>query len=217
MKTLFLLVAGLLAPLAARAADQPLLAIPGKVIYENKFDATIGEPWKVLKGKWEQVDDAWRVSEKPEDNHPGVARLPNKLGDFVIEYEFRFEGGKLNSLSINGPKGHMARILITPKQVSIQKDSGDKNTTDKAVVFSRIAANFAVGTWHKVRMEMVGDTMLGKVDHLSGWGQSATFKLERTAGLTVAGQSVAFRNFKISEATLNPDWARVKAGSNNSK
>ena len=211
-KSIILLAVGLLAPLAVHAADQPLLAVPGKVIYENKFDAALGEPWKILKGKWELADGAWRAAEKFEDHHPGVARLTNKLGDFVIEYEFKFTGGKFNSLSINAPKGHMARILITPKQVSIQKDDSDHEGPDKAIVFAKLPADFAPGTWHKVRLEMVGDMMLGQVDQLTGWGQSASFKQDRTAGLTLGGDAVEFRNFKVYEATLNPDWDHVKVG-----
>jgi hypothetical protein len=29
-------------------------------------------------------------------------------------------------------------------------------------------------------------------------------------GFTVGGQSVDFRNLKITEATLNPEWSKVK-------
>ena len=115
MKTALLLTAFAIASVTiVHAADRPLLAIPGKVIYESKLDATPTDPWKTAKGTWEAVDGVMRGSEKPEDKHGAVTRLPNKLSDFVIEYEFKFEGAKSTSLSINALKGHMARILITP-------------------------------------------------------------------------------------------------------
>ncbi len=198
--------------LTASAAEKPLLAIPGKVIYESKLDAAPGAPWRAAKGKWELVDGALRGSEKPEDNHGAVSRLPNKLPDFVIEYEFKFEGAKSTSLSVNAVKDHMARIMITPASVTVQRDDNDHEGPDKAVVFARFPAQLSPGTWHKVRMEMVGDTLLGKVDDLVAWGSNDLFKQERMApGFTVGGQSVDFRNFKISEATLNPEWESVKA------
>ena len=200
----------LLTSLAVCADDTQPLAVPGKVIYESKLDSTVGAPWKVLKGKWELTDGSWRATEIAEDKHPGVVRLPNKLGDFVIEYEFKFNGAKFNSLSING-KGHMARVMITPKQVTIQKDDSDHDGPDKGMPFAKLPATFAPGTWHKVRMEMVGDTMRAQVDELSGWGKSESFKAERTAGITMAGATVSFRNFKINEATLNPKWDGTKA------
>lgn len=208
------LLASLLAvgAISAAAADKPLLALPGKVIYESKLNEGLPAPWKAAKGKWESADGVLRGAEKPEDNHGAVARLPNKLGDFVAEYEFKFEGARVTSFSINAVKDHMARILITPKSVTVQRDDNDHEGPDKAVVFARIAADFQPGTWHKVRMEMVGDTMLGQVDDITAWGSNDLFKQDRMApGFTVAGQSVDFRNVSIREATLNPDWESVKA------
>lgn len=199
------------ATLGARAEDKPLLAIPGKVIYESKLDSAPGAPWKAAKGKWELVDGVTRGSELEADKHGAVTRLPNKLQDFVVEYEFKFEGGKSTSLSINAVKDHMARISITPKSVAIQRDDNDHEGPDKAVVFARFPTELAPG-WHKVRLEMVGDMMLGKVDDLVAWGASDLFKSEKAApGFTVAGQSVDFRNLTIREATLNPAWEDVKA------
>ena len=211
MKTIIPLVA-IAATLSLNAAEKPLLAISGKVIYESKLDSAPGAPWKMAKGKWELADGVWRGAEKPEDKHGAVARLPDKLPDFIIEYEFKFDGAKSTSLSINAVKDHMARIMITPQSVTVQRDDNDHDGPDKAVVFARLAADFAAGTWHKVRMEMVGDTMLGQVDDLVAWGSSDLFKQERTVpGFTVGGQSVCFRNLSIREASLNPDWQTVKA------
>lgn len=196
---------------SVNAVEKPLLAIPGKVIYENKLDAAPAAPWKAAKGSWELVDGAWRGSEKPEDQHGAVTRLPNKLPDCVIEYEFRFEGGKSTGLSINAIKEHMARIMITPQWVSVQRD-GSHDGAQKPVVFARFAVNFTTGVWHKVRMEMVGDTILGQVDELIAWGRDDLFKQDRMVpGFTVGGQSVDFRNLSIREAALNPDWDGVRA------
>jgi hypothetical protein len=212
MKHAFLTAIALGSALATHAAEKPLLAVPGKVIYESKLDTAPAAPWKSAKGKWELIDGVMRGSEKPEDMHGAVTRLPNKLPDFVIEYEFKFEGAKSTSLSVNAVKDHMARISITPKSVTVQRDDNDHEGPDKAVVFARFPADLSPGTWHKVRMEMVGDTMLGKVDDLAAWGSNDLFKQDRMApGFTVAGQSVDFRNLKISEATLNPEWESVKA------
>jgi hypothetical protein len=213
MKTALLLSVSLVSTFSMAAAeDKPLLAIPGKVIFESKLDSEPAAPWKAAKGKWELVGGVMRGSEKPEDMHGAVTRLPNKMvGDFIIEYEFKFEGAKSTSLSINAVKDHMARISITPKSVTIQRDDNDHEGPDKAVVFARFPADLKSGVWHKVRMEMVGDTMLGKVDELAAWGSDELFKQARVSpGFTVGGQSVDFRNFKVSEATLNPDWSKVK-------
>ncbi|SKA80513.1 protein of unknown function [Prosthecobacter debontii] len=196
----------------ASAADLPLLAIPGEVIYQSKLDTAPAAPWKAAKGQWELKDGVMRGSELEADKHGAVTRLPNKLNDFVIEYEFKFEGARTTSLSINAVKDHMARINITPKSVTVQRDDNDHEGPDKAVVFARLPAELSPGTWHKVRLEMVGDTMLGQVDDLTAWGSDALFKTDKmNPGFTVAGQSVDFRNLTIRAATLNPEWDSVKA------
>jgi hypothetical protein len=207
-----LLPLALAAALPAFAADAPLLAIPGKVIYESKLDTGLPAPWKAAKGKWESAEGALRGSEKPEDKHGAVARLPNKLGDFIAEYEVKLDGARSTTFTVNAVKDHMARIMIGPSFVQIQRDDNDHEGPDKAVVYGRFKADMKPGTWHKVRMEMVGDTMLGQVDDIIAAGSSELFKQARVApGFTVAGQSAEFRNLKITEATLNPEWEKVKA------
>lgn len=209
MKTTALLLLSL-AAVTARAEDsKPLLAVPGKVILEAKFDGAPGAPWKAAKGKWEAADGTMRGSELVEDKHGAVLRIPNKMQDFTIEYEFKFDGARSTSLSINAVKDHMARINITPKSVTIQRDDNDHEGPDKAVVFARFPTELGDG-WHKVRLEMVGDKMLGKVDDLVAWGADALFLTEKASpGFTVGGQSVDFRHFSIHEATLNPEWEKV--------
>lgn len=207
-----LAAAALLAPsLLAAGESPPLLGIPGKVIFEDKLDAVPGPPWRAAKGQWELTNGSWRGSEKAEDKHGAVIRRPDLLPDFILDYEFMFDGARSTSLSINAVKDHMARILITPKGLAIQRDDNDHTGPDKAVVFARISADFSPGTWHKVHLEMVGDTLLGKVDDHVAYGTSDLFKTQKAAaGFTVGGQSVQFRNLKITEATLNPAWETLK-------
>jgi len=195
----------------SQAVESAALAIPGKVIYESRLDTVPGAPWKSLKGKWELVNGVMRGSELVADKHGAVTRLPNQLQDFVVEYEFKFEGARGTSLSINAVKDHMARINISPNSITIQRDDHDHEGPDKAIVFARFATDLKPGVWHKVRLEMVGDMLYGQVDDWKAWGASDLFKTLKTApGFTVAGESVDFRNLVIREATLNPNWESIK-------
>ncbi|MEQ1751728.1 MAG: hypothetical protein ABL974_20070, partial [Prosthecobacter sp.] len=62
MKTPLLLSSILALSFAASAADKPLLAIPGAVIFESKLDTPPAAPWKTAKGKWELVEGVMRGS-----------------------------------------------------------------------------------------------------------------------------------------------------------
>ena len=95
---LFSFSVALLGSSVVYAGDKPLLAVEGKVLYQNKFDVEQGAQWKSAKGAWEIAAGVLRGAEKPEDKHGAVTRLPDKLSDFVMEYEFKFEGGRGTSL-----------------------------------------------------------------------------------------------------------------------
>jgi hypothetical protein len=199
--------------IAGHAADKPMLAIPGKVLYQNKFEEAPGKPWRAAKGKWEAVDGVMRGSELEADKHGAVNRLQRKFSDFVIELEVKLEGARITTLSVNAVKDHMARIMISPNRVTIRRDDNDHDGPDKAVVFAVFPTKLKPGVWHKVRLEMVGDVMLGQVNDLVAWGSDPLFKTPKVnPGLTVGGQSVDFRNFVIREAKLNPKWGQVKKG-----
>jgi hypothetical protein len=197
------------------AAD-PLLAIPGKLLFESNLDASPAEPWKIAKGKWEPVNGVLQGSEMEADHHGAVMRAGKTMQDCIIEFDVKFAGAKSASLSINAKKDHMARIMMNSKTVVIQRDDNDHEGPDKSIIFHRVPANLDDDQWHTVRMEMVGDTMLGKVDNIIGWGANALFSQKKYApGLTVGGESAQFRNFKIWEATKNPLWDQVKQGIKN--
>jgi len=204
------------APLAAAEAPATLLAQPDKEIVADALtkDAKAAD-WKVAKGKWERTADGVRVEELPADQHGAVSRVAQKLPDLVIAFEFRLDGAKSVSLSINAAKDHMARVLITPTTLRVLKDDNDHEGPDKAVVFLNTAQPFEAGTWHRVVLEMVGDTLVATIDgKLSAFGSHELFKAEKVSpGLTCAGQAATFRNFTLWSAKPEPkaSWKEASA------
>lgn len=192
-----------------QAAEPPatLLAQPEKALVVDALtkDAEAAA-WKVAKGKWERTPEGMRVEELPEDKHGAVSRLGLKLEALVIAFEFRLDGAKSVSLSINAEKDHMARVAVTPTTLRIQRDDNDHEGPDKAVVFLTAAHAFEAGTWHKVVLEMVGDTMVATVDgKVSGFGRSELFRTPKVnPGFTCAGQAATFRNFSLWSAKTEP-------------
>lgn len=195
------------APLVAADAPATLLAQPDKEILNDALtkDSKAAE-WKVAKGKWERTADGIRVEELPADNHGAAGRVNMKLQDFVAAFEFRLDGAKVVSLSINDAKEHVARVMITPTAFRVQKDDHDHDGPDKGVVFLNQAQAFEAGTWHRVVLEMVGDTMVATIDgKFSGFGSNDLFKAEKAnPGFTCGGQSATFRNLVIWSAKAEP-------------
>ena len=124
-------------------------------------------------------------------------------------------GAKSVSLSINDAKEHVARVMVTPAALRVQKDDHDHDGPDKAVVFLSQAQAFEPGTWHSVVLEMVGDTMVATIDgKISGFGSDPLFKAEKASpGFTCSGQSATFRNFALWSAKPEPkaSWKETSA------
>ena len=202
----------------AFAADpeppQTRLAQIEKLELADSFTGTaLGSQWKAAKGKWEVADGVLRGSELAADKHGAVIRTSLKLQNLVIAFDVKLDGAKLVSLSINGPKDHLARIRIAPNLFAVQRDDQDHDGPDKAVIFLNKPVELAPGTWHTVVLEMVGDKMVGTLDgKITGEGSDPSFaaKEKMFPGFTVAGESASFRNVRIYTAKAEPkaDWKK---------
>ena len=207
MSLRILALLALVSPLCAADAPATLLAQPDKELISDALtkDAK-GAEWKVAKGKWERAADGIHVEELPADKHGAAGRVTTKLQDFVAAFDFRLDGAKSISLSINDAKEHVARVMITPTSLRVQKDDHDHDGPEKSIIFLNQAQAFEAGSWHSVVLEMVGDTMVATIDgKISGFGRNELFKAEKAnPGFTCSGQSATFRNFSIWSAKAEP-------------
>src|ERR1043165_7619232 len=138
----FLLMAGLLVsfPLYADAPkDVPATVMlqPGKLLVSEDLNQPFGKEWFGNPGKWEVVDGVMRGAERSEDMHAAVRRRNVKFTSAVVQFQFRLEGAKQMSLSMNGEKGHVCRVKINTESFSVVRDA-DKVAKEKPVVLEEI-------------------------------------------------------------------------------
>lgn len=206
--TLLLALTAFAALAAEPAFPETKLAQIDRLVLSGFFDGQLlKQDWKPAKGKWENVDGVLRGAELKADNHGAVLRTPIKLKDIVVAFEVKLDGAKMTSVSINGPKDHLARIRISPKSFAVQRDDQDHEGPDKAVVFLNKQTEIAPDAWHSVVLEMVGDKMVGTLDgKITGQGSDPTFaaKEKTNPGFTVAGEGASFRNVSIYSAKPEP-------------
>lgn len=208
------IVVGLYA-LAADSSAEPktLLTERGKLLVSDDFNQPLSKDWRTAKGKWEIVDGAIRGTELKTDMHGAVTRRALAFHNIVIQYSFKLDGAKTTSLSVNDPKGHNCRVAITPAGFSVRKDSHDHNNQDKAVVLETRATSIKAGEWHTIVIEILGKELLASLDGKEvAFGANDSIDVSKSNfGLTVAGESVSFKNLRVWEALPNKNWETTKA------
>ena len=192
---------------AEPTAPKTVMATPGAEILSDDLSA-MGKGWRAAKGEWTAADGALRGAERPADHHGAVTRHAVEFDDAVIAVSFRLDGAKSISLSINDAGGHCCRVIITSKGFSVRKDDHDHAGADKAVNFATKEVAFKPGEWHTLVLEIVGGKMLARIGDDVGYGEHAMIDVGKTnIGLTVAGQSAAFRDLRVWAAELKPDFS----------
>jgi len=187
----FLLVGSHCAATAAENAATPAVS--------EDFSSTIAPGWRTAVGDWKIVDGALRGAERAADNHGAVARRPLEFTDAVIEFDFRFDGAKGISLSLNDKKEHVARLSISPKTFTVAKDDHDHDGPDKRVVLETKKTELAPGSWHHARVEIAGKRMTAKIDDVEAGGEHELIATTKANfGFTVAGESASFKNLRVT-------------------
>lgn len=207
---LFAVAAFGVSAVGAEPAPTTVMVTPGKLALDDPLTAALGAEWKVGKGKWEAADGAVRGAEVKADMHGAVARRGLAVKDAVIAFSFKLDGAKLISLSLNGEKGHVSRVRITPTGVAVQKDDQDgKKGDDKPAVLDTAAVEIKPGAWHTLVVELRGPDILATLDgkHTAFGTHPAIDKGKTNLGLTVAGETASFKGLRVWEAGgTTKDW-----------
>ncbi|MEN9576309.1 MAG: hypothetical protein RL514_4164 [Verrucomicrobiota bacterium] len=203
----------------ALAAAEPVADLPttmserGKLRFSDDFAGEALKPeWGLLKGKWALVNGALRGTEVETDNHAAVTRNRFDYRNAVIQLSFKLDGCKTASLSLNNQQGHVGRVLLTPKDFTVQRDKPSKQSAEKAAKLDTKESQLADGQWHTLLVELVGDRMLARVDgKVVAFGEHAGLDTEKKDfGFTVAGSSLLVDNVRVWEATPKKDFDKKR-------
>ncbi|MFO0967780.1 MAG: family 16 glycoside hydrolase [Gemmataceae bacterium] len=199
---------------AFAGADEPktLMTERGKLLHSEDFNKPPVKEWKVGKGKWEVVDGVLRGSELKSDMHGAVMRYLLDFDAIVIQYDFRLDGAKQTTLSINAPKGHICRVVVNAAGISVRKDQ-DKKKKEKGEILGAVKTPISPGAWHTLVLELKGKEMVASLDgkHVAYGTHDAIDVKKANFGLTVAGESASFKNLRVWEAQANKSWDATRA------
>ncbi len=185
-------------------AGDLLISKKGASLMSNDFstDGTLKAPWTMPKGKWEVKDGVLMGSEVKADKHAAVLHYNKKVHNLIVEFDYELKGAQFLHLSFNHAKGHLWRLMITDKEIRLQKDKDKKNPNSKAEVAAKASFTTKPGERHSVTVEIVGPQIVAQI---TGSGNNKiTLKASNPAFDTekpnirfiVRGESVLIDNVK---------------------
>jgi hypothetical protein len=169
-----------------------------KVAFSDSFASASDAGWHASRGTWKIVDGAWQGTEVASDKHAAVARHDLEFTDAVIDFEVKFDGARMASVSINDTKSHLCRLQIMPKSMRVMKDDSDKTGPDKAAVLADKPLDLQLGTWYHARIELRGEEFTAQVGDVSGGGHNPRIADKKANfAFVVGGESASFRNLRV--------------------
>lgn len=144
----------------------PLLTRPGEVLVQDSFDEPqFGKAWAVNKGDWRLAEGALVGREKAEDKHAAVLTLKQPNRDSALKFSFKLDGANGFNVSFNHAKGHLFRIGVSEKALTIIKDKDKRDPASKRAVLARAAGKFSGDSWYTMLVEIQGDKVSVQIDN----------------------------------------------------
>ncbi len=228
-------------------ADEPpktLMTIPGKLLLSESFDKPItfatsttrqphpgiwSEGWRVMNGKWTQVDGGIRGIVLPKIYPAATLHLPLSYQDVVIQVDVRLDDIPLdeppehnsNSAKIvlrEAKAAHIASAQLGKSGFSAAKDKtqsrelNGKMIDDKELAFGKHSLAVKQGQWYTITMEVIGEQMVSTID-----GQNPIVGSHPIVGIPKGilsfgtSRSASYRNLRVYEALPNPEWEKNQA------
>ena len=208
---------------------------PGELRFADDFNRTeVGPRWKLSVRSYEIRDGIFVTGQRPDAGHPAVSRVSVLLKDAVIDFRFRFDGGKQITLVLNDSDyqgshaGHICRAAVTPTELRLGddregtmkfgiyekwKDPAKRGEVEELVKDRtvRVPIKLDVSQWHRLTVEIVGEEMVASLDgepqaYLKSPGIAHATK--NYWGLTTSGRFVEIDDLRAWSATLDPQWVK---------
>lgn len=176
----------------------------GADLMSDDFSAAgpLKAPWTMPKGKWEAKDGVLVGAEIKADKHAAVLHYDKKIHNLIVQFDYELKGAQFLHLSFNHAKGHLWRLMITDKEIRLQKDKNKKDPTSKAEVAAKANFSSKPGERHTVTVEIVGEQIVARVgDNITLKAANPAFDTEKpNIRFIVRGDSALIDNVKAWQA-----------------
>jgi len=187
-------------------AGELLISKKGASLMSDEFstEGPLKAPWTMPKGKWEVKDGTLMGSEIKADKHAAVLHYSKKNHNLIVQFDYEMKGAQFLHLSFNHAKGHLWRLMITDKEIRLQKDKDKKDPNSKIEVAAKAGFSSKPGERHTVTVEIVGAQIVAHVDDkITLKASNSVFDTEKpNIRFIVRGESVLIDNVKAWQAEV---------------
>jgi hypothetical protein len=233
------LTLGLVIALAAADAHAQL-ALKGKLLFKDDFKTPaeytpqpqrVADGWtvKIAHSNWKKTRDGvqsvWRGGHMPVLEFD----CERPFSNVVIEVEFRFHRDAGTNGANNGaacrisPTNFKLNPFAYAASVWANQDSKDRQPgmvlehdewrRNGITTVAHKPLTLKPDKWYRVRMELIGNTVLASCNGVTVYGTFELFGLPKTSVPLGSGYCVHdFRRFRIYEAMPNPKWTAQASG-----
>jgi hypothetical protein len=201
---------------------QPLAKHTGKANgYASGFSGWLihGTGPESRGGQWKQVDGRFQGSENPQVKHPATASYGLQFQNIILQCQVRLEDVELDKdpahgrkfrylqLRATNEKSYLCSLNVNNGGFTINKDDNDRDGPDKLEVLARHKKTLAVGQWHTVLIEIMGDEFVATVDGHAITGRHPAIAQLKHSFMIVTGPEGSVRDlhlWKPSRTTSGP-------------
>lgn len=174
-------------------------------------------------GQWKIADGRFQGSENPQVKHPATASYGLKYQNIILQCQLRLEDVELDKDPAHGRKNRYIQLRATNEKsylcslnlftsgFAINKDDNDRDGPDKLEVLARHNKAIALGQWHTVLIEIMGDEVVATVDGHTIAGQHPAIAQLKHSFMIVTGPEGSIRDLHLWEAKPNADWPMTRA------
>ncbi len=169
------------------------------VVSDDFSGAALSKSWAAAKGDWKIEDGKLSGAELKSDKHAAVLTYKAPHHNATGEIKFQLNGSKGFHLSFNHPKGHLFRVAVSEKSVSLRTDKDKKDPASKVINLETVAGTFEQGKTYTMKFAIAGDTASFEFDNgVKVEGSNELLKMPKTGyRLIVMGEGVLFDDFVI--------------------
>jgi len=157
--------------------------------------------WSIAKGGWTIADGKLKGVELASDKHAAVATYSAPHTDSTVKLSFQLAGSNGFHLSFNHPKGHLFRVIVTEKEVSVRTDKDKKDPASVSETIGKTGFLIRQGETHTLTCQTSGDKVTVSLDGeevISG-RHSALTAGKTGYRLVVQGAGVLFDDFAVQK------------------